>query len=326
MNSARFFIPTFLAALVLTFCTRTLSAADGDVVWAKVKTVIDAQRVFVSPTDSLTAYVWTRDGWFVTTDGGLTFAPRPEARQLGVVTALLVDPLRPNVLYAGTDTHGVFLSTDAAKSWSPLGNADKGLANPHIYALEFYPYDLSHQTIFATHGAKNAGISMSIDGGKSWRKFAEDYGVGDIAFVGSHFFMWGAHPAGGSETGFYRAVDGGKKWFRVLNVENPTCLTVSQLSGRRAWCGTATGGMFVTHDVGVSSKGIGPGDGHNVSSLWAGFGADGIRMESRASAATTSPSPAQPTSSSLSMGRANWDFPGRATAAGGTATKPDTTR
>jgi len=246
---------------------------DGNFRWQRVRGVGKASRVFPSAADPFTVFVWTRGGLMLSKDEGRTFAARSPsaAAQLGSVTALLVSPVEPNVLYAGTAARGVFASADEGATWRPLGGTDKGLAHAHIHSMAFHPSDPTFTTLFATHSKKLPGISMTFDGGETWRAFARDFGADSLIVFGTHILFGGAHPAGGEQTGFYRSLDAGRNWFRILNVENPTVLLASKTAPHSAWFGTATNGLHFTENVGVSTKAVGPRTGVNVASLTVGF-------------------------------------------------------
>lgn len=244
--------------------------------WRKVAGVENAERVFPSAVDPNTVFVWTRGGLFVSQDSGLTFTPRGKdlVAQLGALTALVVSPVCPATLYAGTLDKGVFLSADEGAAWRALGGVEQGLAGLRIHALVFSADDPTFTTLYATHSPRQPGISLTIDGGRTWRSFALDFGAGDLILRGVTMFFAGARPAGGPQMGFYRSIDAGRNWFRILNVEAPTVLVGSRVSPRRAWCGTQAG-LFVTDDFGVSTRAAGPRTGMNVASIAAGYGPGG---------------------------------------------------
>lgn len=54
------------------------------------------------------------------------------------INALIIDPLNPNTLYAGTASGGVFKRTDGEMSWNPMNT---GLMNLLIRALAIHPWD-----------------------------------------------------------------------------------------------------------------------------------------------------------------------------------------
>lgn len=252
--------------------------------WTKVSDMADVERVFPSEVDPATVYVSTAHGLFVSTDRGLTFKalPADATKPLGVITALLESPVRHGQLYAGTRERGVFASDDGGTTWRALGGTDKGLAHAHVHKLIFGEFDPSFTTLYALHSMDHGGVSVSIDGGKTWRVFAQEYGVQDLAVFQGTYFMAASHPPGQAEDGlyrgadFYRSLDAGKNWFRLLNVDaRPSDLVGSRVNARSVWFATAGGRLLVTYDFGTSSTEVGPEKGMNTVSLARGLGPAG---------------------------------------------------
>jgi len=102
----------------------------------------------IDPAAPDTLYVGLGDPWDVevgsvikSTDGGTTWS----AVNTGLagllasgsnMTALIIDPANPRVLYAGAAGAGVFKSSDAGATWSPLSD---GLANLNVQSLALAP-------------------------------------------------------------------------------------------------------------------------------------------------------------------------------------------
>jgi hypothetical protein len=85
----------------------------------------------------------------------------------GPIQVLAIDPVTPTTLYAGTDTNGVFKSTDGGRSWSAV-NAGLPFHPPdsflHHITLAIDPN--TPTTFYAWVG--NRGVYKSTDGGSSW--------------------------------------------------------------------------------------------------------------------------------------------------------------
>ena len=85
----------------------------------------------------------------------------------GEVSALVVDPTNPSILYAGTERGGVFKSTDAGATWFP---ASLGLAT-HVTAVAIDP--MHPTTVYfsslgdSRHGSRDY---RSDDGGANWKR------------------------------------------------------------------------------------------------------------------------------------------------------------
>src|SRR5512135_2118522 len=58
----------------------------------------------------------------------------------GQITALAVDPSKPDTIYAGTGFAGVFRSADGGASWSAVST---GLSDRHVHALAIHPSNSS---------------------------------------------------------------------------------------------------------------------------------------------------------------------------------------
>ena len=69
---------------------------------------IDANHLVVDPTTSLTVYAGGPGGVLRTLDGGATWSPANDGLTDQDVTALVIDPVNPARVYAGTGSTGVF--------------------------------------------------------------------------------------------------------------------------------------------------------------------------------------------------------------------------
>ena len=83
------------------------------------------------------------------------------------VTAIAVDPLHPQTIYAGTDA-GVIKSLDGGLNWRMVNAAMGGHNRDRDYMQvnELLVDDRDSATVYASTGC--AGVFKSIDGGHSW--------------------------------------------------------------------------------------------------------------------------------------------------------------
>lgn len=192
------------------------------------------------PGDPRIYYVGAASGGvFKTTDGGLSWKPIFEHEATASIGALALAPGNPNLVWVGTgeanirnditDGAGVYLSTDAGRSWKRMGLADAG----QIGRIAVDPSDADHVLVAALgHAwAPNAerGVFETRDGGKTWKKvlYVDDKsGAIDVAFqpgnpkvllaatwqVQRH--PWGLED-GGAGSGLWRSTDGGDTWTRL---------------------------------------------------------------------------------------------------------------
>jgi len=75
------------------------------------------------------------------------------------VTTIAADPTDSRTLYAGTQTDGIYRSTDQGQTWQPWG-----LAGQAVKSIAASPH--ARDTLYA--GVKPAALFKSVDGGRSW--------------------------------------------------------------------------------------------------------------------------------------------------------------
>jgi uncharacterized repeat protein (TIGR01451 family) len=160
----------------------------------------------------------------------------------GRITALTVDPINDNVVYAGAADGGVWKTTDGGVDWVPLTDMQPSLAVGSI-ALD----PSNHSTVYVGTGEENfsvdsyfgAGILKSTNGGTSWTQIKGPF-LGQFSSDGKYFFGGAAHigsiaiqPGNSSVilvavqmswdtnnpnlTDVYRSDDGGQTWTSVLS-------------------------------------------------------------------------------------------------------------
>ncbi|TMJ56773.1 MAG: hypothetical protein E6G85_00495 [Alphaproteobacteria bacterium] len=113
---------------------------------------------------------------------------------------ILVDADNSNVVYAGTDGHGVFRSTNGGRSFVRIGS-------PRVTSI--LSLAKSGQTLYA--GTATQGVSESIDGGRTWKNSQVSSGLGNVlsvdsqgsVYVGTNFdgaFVLDCHRSGRSQS------------------------------------------------------------------------------------------------------------------------------
>ena len=76
---------------------------------------------------------------------------------------IVIDPQRPNILYAAFFSYGIYKTTDQGKSWFPV---NRGLKNTSVFTLEIDPKRPA--VLYA--GTYGGGIYKSEDAGGRWRE------------------------------------------------------------------------------------------------------------------------------------------------------------
>ncbi len=137
----------------------------------------------------------------------------------GRTRALVVVPSNPNILYAGAVGGGVWKSTNAGASWTPLTDF---LANIAVTSLAMDPsnanvlYAGTGEGFFNTDAIRGAGIFKTTDGGATWTQLAATansnfYYVNRLAISPNNTQRVYA----ATRTGIFRSTDGGASWSQV---------------------------------------------------------------------------------------------------------------
>jgi len=121
----------------------------------------------VDPSDSSHILAGTWTGIFVSGDAGQTWSITSPERTF----ALAVDPVRPEIVYAGTATAGVQRSLDHGLHWTPLNS---GLMNRDVFSLAI---DASGLFLYA--GTADGVFGLEVASGPLDVSVAKD---GDIRF------------------------------------------------------------------------------------------------------------------------------------------------
>ena len=178
-------------------------------------------------------------GVFKSTDGGLHWHAIFKHEATSSIGAIALAPSNPNLVWVGTGEAnirndvipgaGVYLSTDAGRTWRRMGLADVG----QIGRIVVDPHDPDHVVVAALGQewgpSPHRGIYVTTDGGKTWRKslYVNDYtGAIDVAMQPGNGQVllaatwqayrqpWMLHD-GGPGSGVWRSTDGGERWTRL---------------------------------------------------------------------------------------------------------------
>ena len=144
---------------------RVFNSTDGGTSWAMSAWLTDyesAQTLVIGPHIDLqapvTLFTGTTLGVLKSTDGGVSWNA---AGLSGVgVLSLVIDPLTPTTLYAGTSSGGVFKSSDGGASWRLTGLTGAG----DVLTLAIDP--LTPTTLYA--GTSTSGVYKSTNSGGNW--------------------------------------------------------------------------------------------------------------------------------------------------------------
>ena len=165
------------------------------------------------------------------------------------VRALIVDPSDPDTLYLGTSGGEVYVSHDAARTWS---NPRNSVEFPG-YVVDNLVIDRDGRLWAACWGLWGGGvIAVSADGGHTWsRRDAglEDFSVRAIAVDprDANFVVIGGL------SGVYRSTNAGQSWEKISEQINVESLALDPRTHDRIYVGTWRQGIR-TDDGGKSWK------------------------------------------------------------------------
>jgi photosystem II stability/assembly factor-like uncharacterized protein len=192
------------------------------------------------PGNSEVFYVGAADGAIFRTDnGGTTWKALFQYQSVASIGALAVDPLNPQIVWAGTGEanvrndvsfgDGIYKSTDGGAHWKRMGLE-------HSFQISRIAIDPHHPgtVVVATMGSPYAddedrGVYRTTDGGATWQKVlyvGPGVGISDLAmnpenpqvlFAAAYRFRrtpW-SYSDGGPEDAIYRSIDGGTTWQRL---------------------------------------------------------------------------------------------------------------
>jgi hypothetical protein len=158
------------------------------------------------------------------------------------VRALVIEPMSPRTVYAGTrNAPSVFKSTDAGVSWLEFSN-NLPMQSAAVSALIAHPQNPG--TIYA---ACDAGVYRTVDGGINW--IGMSVGLTDLHVQAlimdptSSLVLYAATP-----TRVFRSADAGNSWAPVatpLPTPSVLSLLVNPAAPNVIYAGTAGGGTFV---------------------------------------------------------------------------------
>ena len=152
---------------------------DGGRTWTPIDQGLpkDEHEVYVlslaiDPTDANVIYAGTGGfvgqghGVYKSTDGGDTWSPINRGMIDYRLTAIAVNPAKPQTIYAGSDAGELFKSTDAGQTWDDLTEQLPLRQESHSAIEEIFLDPAKPDTLYLL--CDRVGILASSDGGLKW--------------------------------------------------------------------------------------------------------------------------------------------------------------
>ncbi|MCU0338451.1 MAG: hypothetical protein MUE30_01090 [Spirosomaceae bacterium] len=182
-------------------------------------------------------------GIYRSLDGGKSWKLMGLEKTKGI-HRICIDPLNPNVLYAGVignpfadhPERGVFKTTDGGQTWekvlytnekSGVGDMVMDPSNPNKLIVNMWEHRRTPWNFKS--GGSGSGLYLTNDGGKTWKKLGKADGLpdGEIGHCGIAFARSNPNKiyamVEATKNGFYRSDDGGSTWTKVT--EDPSIVT-----------------------------------------------------------------------------------------------------
>jgi len=248
--------------------------------WQLDNTVPGATAVFPDPHLPAHALIATGQGMVETVDDGQTWrAVAGAADKFGQVNCLLFGWDALNTYYVGTETRGIWMTNDAGKTFQQLASKANGLAADTVVNLYWYPADVSHQTLLATHGDAAPGISRSMDLGVTWQVLYPGYQISHLAFHGNsqEMFLAAAAVEHPDVHNIYYIPSPDEPWENLLADVNCVGLVAPLLSRNSIYVCTADKGIFRLTGNDVVPRNVGPANHLEWASLGCTFSANADR-------------------------------------------------
>jgi PKD repeat protein len=130
---------------------------------------------------------------------------------LGRITSIGLDEQNPQHLIVGSPTGGVWKTTNACATWTPLTD---DYSTVDVYSLEISPFNSDHYLWGGTSGK----VFRSSDGGQTWNTTGNLSGSGKVIRILFHPVDPNIVYAVSETNGLFRSVNGGQNWTAVAGV------------------------------------------------------------------------------------------------------------
>ncbi len=141
----------------------------------------------------------------------------------GRVRVVLPNPQKPDIIYAGAVSGGVWKSTNAGGDWFPLNDEMGNLAVCSLTLDPKHPDTIwagTGEGFFNYDAIRGEGIFKTTDGGKTWEQLSSTknvnfYYVNKLEFDSTSSTLWAA-----TRKGLFKSTNGGESFSAVIKGQN----------------------------------------------------------------------------------------------------------
>lgn len=180
-------------------------------------------RVVVDPASPSRLYATTRNGFFRSVDGGLSWQQAETGLLMGqpIAAQIALDPNMPGALWLVDDHARLYRSTDGAANWTPTGDT----APAGSYGVTGLNAAAGSPSVLYETGI-GIGVRKSTDGGATFSTLAGDFAGHDTLQVAVdpgnplHVLAGIATDCqmGSPASSIYRSIDAGVSWSAVVPI------------------------------------------------------------------------------------------------------------
>ena len=262
-------------------CGWVYNSKDRGDTWVRYRDGFNNRRIHdvkVDPHDDKIVYAASVAGLYRTEDEGKAWKLVSDENL--VINAIVLHPERPERIILGTEGDGIYVSDDRGATFR---RSNRGLYNVKVAGVASDPVKKNRLYAAVYFGGAASGIYESHDGGEQWRKLSEtklpemlSFIVRDVSpkFVAGteRGIYWSedgrewtpSEPAtlpirvdkivpynetrlfGATSEGVLTSKDGGKKWYRLADLNEKTIdIAIGRIGGKRALYAMTSSGLAV---------------------------------------------------------------------------------
>ena len=218
--------------IVASACSGIYESKNAGEKWSKIQGIPSQSRrtrdILQHPSRPGTLYAGTTEGFWMTTDGGKTWAMTSQ-RNLEI-NSIAVHPDNPDKVFIGTNNYGVMVSNDGGRNFKQTND---NFSSRFTYTINT-DIENSNRVYATTHNTATGGgfVFISNDSGTTWQQ-AKNL---DVARVSPQAFLQDrANPNTiylGTNVGLFRSLDRGLSWTQILPPKNSRRKTTTRRSSR----------------------------------------------------------------------------------------------
>src|SRR5216684_1747633 len=246
---------------------------DGGATWATANTglvipnttiPVDVQTLAINPLTTgttATLYAGGSSGMFKTINGGANwtslnagfFLPNSPVPFTPDISSIVVDPVTPSTLYAGTSfSTGVFKSINSGNSWTPVNTGLTFSNSTTAFGIATLAIDAkaTPSNVYAST-SDGLGVYKTANGGGSWSAVGTvNTGLTDLNTLGivADPTISGTLYVGTVSTGVFKTINGGTSWTTSTNALSNfivRALAVDPLTPANVYAGSSVERPFV---------------------------------------------------------------------------------